>query len=260
MENENNIIEQQKIDNSAVVHSVNGLSTPFVVVPERYKVQVLEELFLNPLRIDKKISFTTAESFVAYVSKFKSAATMICADEKNFTVSACIDYHTPDQPSKCTHNVFYKCTTSRQWNEWIAWNKKEMDQFQFAEFIEDHLPDVMQPTGAELLEIATQFQSIRKAVFSSGIRMKNGTYQFQFSESEEQGTIVVPDTIVIGIPAFHGGDSHRLEARLRYKISGEGKLTFTYKLINPEDHVEDVFKNVVESIASQFTENNTYQI
>ncbi|MDL4915485.1 MAG: DUF2303 family protein, partial [Enterobacterales bacterium endosymbiont of Blomia tropicalis] len=52
---------------------------------------------------------------------------------------------------------------------------------------------------------------------------------------------------------FHNGESYEVQARLR-----EGKLAFTFKLINPERVIEDAFNSVVESVKAGVTEATVY--
>ena len=47
----------------------------------------------------------------------------------------------------------------------------------------------------------------------------------------------VPDTFVLGIVPFVGGDGVEIEAQLRFRIT-DRKLTFTYVLLQPHKHVE----------------------
>ncbi len=113
--------------------------------------------------------------------------------------------------------------------------------------LEDRAGDIVTPTGAELLEIATKFQVIRKAVFGSAIRLATGEFQFNYSDENDKGTIEVPEVITLGLAPFHNGESYEVQARLRYRLR-EGKLAFTFKLINPERVIEDAFNSVVESV------------
>ncbi|WP_253643503.1 DUF2303 family protein [Yersinia pseudotuberculosis] len=78
-------------------------------------------------------------------------------------------------------------------------------------------------------------------------RLATGEFQFNYSDENEKGTIEVPELITLGLAPFHNGESYEVQARLRYRLR-EGKLTFTFKLVNPERVVEDAFNSIVEKV------------
>ena len=46
--------------------------------------------------------------------------------------------------------------------EWLLWNKahrQHMSQLSFAEFLQDNLPDVISPDGADLLDMSLKFEA-----------------------------------------------------------------------------------------------------
>ena len=57
-----------------------------------------------------------------------------------------------------------------------------MTQVDFARFLEENMPDVVEPDSAELLEVALTFEAKKSVEFSSGVRLANGQIQFQYDE------------------------------------------------------------------------------
>lgn len=220
-----------------------GGEVPFIVLQGDCKVQDLEGLQAAPRRVREAVKMTSVESFIAYLAKHKTPNTVIFADEATRAMRAVVDYHNGNNdPDWCDHKVEYTAAFSREWKAWMEHHNKGMNQIAFADFIEERVADVVEPSGAALLEIATKFHVVRKAVFGSAVRLASGEFQFQYSdENEKKGTIEVPEKIALGIPVFHKGAAYRVEARLRYRLEDGGKLIFTYKLVEPEHTVETAF-------------------
>jgi uncharacterized protein YfdQ (DUF2303 family) len=147
------------------------------------------------------------------------------------------------------HRVTYTCPHTTEWRTWIGANKKPMNQVDFAQFIEDNLPDIVE--GALLLEVSRTLEAKKKVNFASGIRLSDGQNQFTYEEQIEgtagKGQFKVPETFALGLSVFEGGDKYAVEARLRYRIN-EGKLALWYDLTRPHKIVEDAVKGVWKSI------------
>lgn len=221
---------------------------PAIALPDNYELHDLEDFLPAPRRIQEKVKLLSADSFIHYCTNFATPASVILADADNTSLTARLDYHVdPETPDWCGHSAVYQCVKSKAWELWERYDGKTLSQSDFAELIEDRAADVVTPTGSELLEIATKFQVIRKAVFGSAIRLATGEFQFNYCDENDKGTIEVPETITLGLAPFHNGESYEVQARLRYRLK-EGQLTFTFKLINPERVVEDAFKSVVEKV------------
>ncbi len=138
-----------------------------------------------------------------------------------------------------------------QWQRWNAINDKFLPQLAFAEFIEDNLEDIADPSGATMLEIATYLEATKAVDFKSGIRLSNGLGQLQNSESIDAkvgtGKIAIPEVFTLAIAPFFGIDRYKVPARFRYRIT-DGKLTLAFKLQRSEDLMEQVLGDILAKI------------
>jgi uncharacterized protein YfdQ (DUF2303 family) len=230
--------------------------TPAVLIPDGYKVQTFEEHRERPIRIERCVATHTARAFVKYVKRFWDDGTMVFADGSKATFTAVIDYHrSADVPDWCRHSVTYACPTSREWDAWMKSSGKVMTQAQFAEFIEDNLVDIVQPVGAEMLEVAKTLDARTSVRFKSGIRLDNGETQLVYEEMIDgaagaKGQIKIPQTIKLALRVFQGEDPYEVEARFKYRIK-EGALTMWQELVRPERITEDAFRGILERIAEE---------
>ena len=144
----------------------------FTVLPNTYRIESLENYLPRPLRIDQKVILHDADSFIAYVNDFRLAGpSRIFFDVGQEQFNAIIDYHEIQTPSWCDHTAVFKPRKSVEFETWMATNRKAMTQVDFARFLEENLPDVVEPESAVLLQVALTFEAKKSVEFASGVRL-----------------------------------------------------------------------------------------
>lgn len=234
-------------------------AVPYIVVPEGYQRLDLEKTLQNPLRKRGTVQVDDAESFIAYYTQHAESAQVFGRISPTQFV-AILNGHGAG-PGWGDHRVVYVCPHSR---EWAAWTGRDglgrmTNQLGFAQFIEANLADIVstepgEPSGTDMLTVATQFRAQKKVNFASGQRLDNGTVQFTYEEEVQgsagaKGQIRVPESFFIGIPVYEGGDRYKLEARLRYKVA-EGGLTMGFELVRPHLTEEKAFEAIWAEITA----------
>lgn len=222
---------------------------PYTVIPQGATVADLEHMLLTPQRRKGKVTLRDTDSFIQYVIVERTDETRIYANTEPPSFTAVFN----DGPGWKDHRAVYSCPLSREWTTWNGSSGKSATQEQFAQFIENNLPDVANPPAAEMLEISRSLEAKKKVNFASGIRLSNGqnelTYEEEISGTAAKGKLQVPETFTIGIPVFEGGERYAVEARLRYRIADGGKLAMWYELVRPHKILEDAVANVRKVIA-----------
>lgn len=196
-----------------------------------------------------------AVSFAAYFDKHSDTDTEVYADADRLTVTAVLDAHTRDSARWSGHRLLLSLRKTEAWEQWLASDGKLMGQEQFAEFLEDHLPELLDPAAATMLEIAQSIQAATKVDFQSGTRLATGERQFKYVENTtakagQRGDLTIPETFVVGLIPFEGSEGYRLTARLRYRITDQ-QLRIGYKLERPGDTLRTAFADVVTAIGEQ---------
>jgi hypothetical protein len=138
-----------------------------------------------------------------------------------------------------------KLSESRKLKEWrktLEW----MSQADFANFLEDHLEDVIDPTGQDLLSIATDLEASSSGSFKGKVNLQNGSTKLCYQDDVET-TVEVPRLLTLGIPLFEHGDKYKLGARLRFVISG-GSVKFKLLFTNLRDAQDQEFERIVQEI------------
>jgi uncharacterized protein YfdQ (DUF2303 family) len=138
-----------------------------------------------------------------------------------------------------------------QWAKWKALDGKMVGQATFAEFIEDNLEDIAEPSGATMLEIATYLEVARSVSFKSALRLTSGVVQFKHDTDDSAkvsaNTIDVPQEFALGIAPIFGLPNYRVPARFRYRLT-DGKLTLGFKLQRVETMMAQIIEDVISKI------------
>lgn len=230
---------------------INGI--PAVLLPEGAELKTLEELALTPQRVEQKVELDTVESFLQYYNTFAMSNSLIICNLQSAKFTAVLDYHDrPNDPNWCRHMAFYQCPRTLEWGHWKDADGKTMDQVKFATFIEDHLPDIVAPAGADMLEIAKTLHAVKGVNFRKAIRLDNGENQLLYEEkiegsAGEKGQFSIPQIFKIGVRLFEGGPAYELEARFRYRID-DARLSLWYDLVRPHKATENAVLAVHDEI------------
>ena len=227
----------------------------FTVVPKDYRVEDLGSYLPRPLRIAQNVLLHDTDSFIAYVNGFKlPGPSRIFFDGEEEQFMAILDYHETETPAWCDHTALFKPRKSVEFETWMGSNRKQMTQVDFARFLEENMPDVVEPNSAELLQVALTFEAKKSVEFSSGVRLNNGQIQFQYDEvvrgTAQKGTIEIPEQFVLGISIHVNGPAYRIPVRLRWRLQ-EGKVAFWYEVVRPHRFIEDALKEIRDRVAKE---------
>lgn len=260
-----------------VTKSANGtVSTYPLVVPEKYQA--------NPKRKRAQVSLYEAASFINYVNRHKiDYCTHLFgkATELGGTFTAIIDYHDEENSKKKAaseatdtekdspelydkivnanwgeHVVQLKLETTPEWRRWVENDKKLMPQETFLEFLEENQNDIIAPDQASVLETIQLLQGTKSVAFKGGKNLKTGAIALQYVEtidirgqaSNQERVSEVPDKLRLGIVPFIGANGVEIDARLRFRIGPDGKLSFAYLLNRPYQIIEEAFGHARQDI------------
>lgn len=226
---------------------------PLAVLPAGFKRESLEQYLPAPTRSRGNTTLRDMESFIALVKQeSKSEQTRIYGCFEPASFKAVFNDCFMDSPGWRDHTATFSCPQSVEWKTWLGKNKSKMTQADFAQFIEDNLPDIASPPAADMLEISRTLEAKKKVNFASGIRLSNGqnelTYEEEISGTSAKGKLQIPETFTVGIPVLEGGAKYGVECRLRYRIEDGGKMFMWFDMLRPHKVVEDAIKQVWNSI------------
>jgi uncharacterized protein YfdQ (DUF2303 family) len=243
--------------------AADGCSIPFVVVPNGYSVQPIDALYARPNRNKGNTELLDQLSFVEFVKEHHRPASRLYgmppAIRDNGLIlapkfRAIFNDSTDEVTAWRDHTATWTCPLSPEWIRWAGNNSKPMEQKDFAQFIEDNLPDIATPTAADMLDLSRTLEAKKGVNFASSTRLSNGETQLKYEESIEGtargGQLQIPDMFTLGIPVLLGGQGYAVQARFRYRIEGS-KLKLWYELVRPHKIIEAVFTDLRQSLTEQ---------
>ncbi|MFT2213108.1 DUF2303 family protein [Rhizobium giardinii] len=258
--------------------TINGLpsSIPVLVHPETGKVTSLYDQ-LAPWRTkpERKIGTAIAETLESFITlverhKLENSAIFAKTDWRQPSLTAVIDYHSAAAPDNGKHRIHYKFPVSEEWQAWLSVNGKQMDQAQFAEFIEDHIADLSSPDFNEAEDFEKMFSA--KVAFPNDIvmlsrglqinaetrvkqvvKLQTGEAQIMFEEDHKSASgepLVVPGVFILQISPFFMGEAKRIPVRLRYRLAG-GDLKWTFQLYRPDRYITEQVRADLDKAADE---------
>lgn len=203
----------------------------------------------GPINPAGTLTLLTPESFGMAITDHRDDRTKVFADSEGSAITAIFDFlktggnSSPAGWGQLRAQIgFAESRKLKEWKRTLEW----MTQVEFANFLEDHLEDVLTPSGQELLSIATDLEASSTGGFKGKVNLDNGSVRLAFS-AETETTVEVPRNLTLGIPLFEHGDRYKLGARLRFVISG-GMVKFRLLFTNLQDAKDQEFERIVQEI------------
>jgi len=235
-----------------------------VMLPAGFKSEQIDlsKYREHPVRKSGTHLLTDADSFVAFIRDQGSVGNCRIYAECDYVrnkicFTAVLNDHYEDVPDWRDYRAVYAPIASVEWGTWTAKNGKPMSQAEFATFLDDNSKDIASaagsPTGAQMLEMALNFEAKQEAIYRSAIRLQSGTVSFEYTDKEDDATLKRMDLFsrfTLGLAPFFNGDGYQLQARLRYKLAS-GKITFWYELVRPDLALQEATLSLVTKIKAE---------
>lgn len=232
----------------------------------------------RPERREGTATHTTLESFCMAVERFSDAQSALFAhdDPKSPRLLAIFDYHEGNEraddgsvtdlgkPRFGKHRAVYPFPLSPEWLAWSGLAQQDLSQRALAEFLEDHIPEVLDParvgdstrelaeqigvnlaTPSQLLTLSRGLALRVDTKVAQAVNLSTGEAQFTYDEQhrdKESGQpLRVPNGFAISIPVFRGGHFYVLLVRLRYRVQA-GNVSFKAQVHRAENAFRDAFE------------------
>jgi len=261
-------IEQTTIDSSALdkLLTLKTAATAerrigqahLMLVPPQFKVEDVTDIVAKnepaPKRKQGTASLGNIESLIRYCKDQQhNASGYIYADPDALTITAVFNDHQSDAPGWRDFRAVFKAEASRELAQWRSQDRQPLEQEAFAIFLEDHIADVIEPAGADLLAIALTLEAKVDVNFASARRLDNGQVQLTYNEvidaRASAGSITIPREFKLGIRLFKNAAPWKINARFKYRLAA-GKVKFWYELDRIENAVEQAFTEYVDQVKS----------
>lgn len=214
-----------------------------------------------PMRRAGSITVHTPASLVQFAARHLDIdQSTLWGDVDNARITVVLNDDGPaasHDPDWADHRVVLGLKPSPEWDAWTSRNEKGMSQEELAEFLEEHLVEVLDPDGSTLLEVTRTFQATTGATFRRAQSMQSGQVQLTWQEegtakAGSSGQLEVPKDFTIRVRPFVGTDPVEVRGMFRYRVAS-GQLQLGFRLLNLDEHrrtaVEEVLSEVADDLA-----------
>jgi uncharacterized protein YfdQ (DUF2303 family) len=242
-------------------------------------IDIFERHRTHPARKTGTARVTTLESFIELTARHATQDSVIFADGnwKNPSLTSVIDYHAQNDielklfgdAAFGKHRIHYAFHLSDPWKEWIAQNGNQMEQGEFAAWIEDHIAELSSPDGEETeyyqkvfgfkVAYPNELQALSRGLAirvetnvktSTVLQTGEGEIVWEEEHKDSQGNrFVVPGLFILQIEPFFMGDRCRIPVRLRYRVRA-GKTFWSFHIHRPDIHITEQIRRDLENAAA----------
>lgn len=234
---------------------------------------IIDRYRIDPVALIGTATTTTLQSFIDLVNRHKNDGSAVFAKTSwpEPALTAVIDYHGEKAAARWgRHKIRYAFPITDEFKVWIGKNGKPMEQAEFAAFLEEHAAELSAAYGPEAAEFETLFKEkfatpsdlialSRNLEIHIGGKVKRAerlqtgerTIEFVEEHTNAKGEKVdIPGLFMVQVAAFIDGESIRIPARLRYRVSG-GEIMWFYQLYRWEFWLRDQVKNDLDTVRQQ---------
>lgn len=229
-----------------------------VLVPEGFELRAVDIEHDRPFAKTGERTLKSPQSFGDYVKRHATSDTVIYADVERARIVAVLDDH-GDMPGHRKHRAVYECPRSEQWAQWRRLNGQKVGQSTFLEFLEDRLPDISEPDGADVMEIIRDMQGRKDVAWKSAVDLRSGGVQLRYeetvtAESKRGGEITIPKELKVKVEIFYKASFYLVPIRVRFRVDN-GALSFVLMIDNLVLTEQRAFGEVVEMIQGMVGED-----
>lgn len=244
---------------NAAQQAVND-GEPLVVLPKNMSVEslapLLDPLAPRPRRKKGRPVFVDAPSFQAYVNDHKDMDSHLYVDVEAPAITAVLDHHLrgdsdPGNARWGEHVAGFAPPLDPDWTAWTGRDNELAPQMAFAQFVEDQIPNIVEPDGAELLELVQDLSMRSDLTFKRSERLQSGALNFQLADEvrDKLGRegVELPAELTVSLPIFRRGARITIVAKTRFRLAG-GELKLGYHLHRPFEAVDEAFTRLVDAV------------
>lgn len=211
---------------------------------------------LNPVlpeHISRQQAFGDLDSLAEYSNIYKAENTraFLNANAPKFRVH--FDYHDPAKGRQHDEHVAeFKPMFHPDYQKWGVVLGQAIDQEAYAEFIEDMMHTIAEPSAAVLLDAIKDFEIGTDIRFKKVLNDRTGNASIVYEQEDRELTTELPRNITLVLPLFLGADPVSLGAMVSYRAVG-GTLKFVIKAPGMDKLERDVIEDMAEEFKSRTT-------
>lgn len=208
----------------------------------------------EPQHLRGTVNVHTTDALIAYGERHVDAdASTLWGDVDNRLLTVVFNDHHNGTPGWADHRAVLRLNASPAWRDWTGHNEKGHSQEEFAEFLEEHISDITDPSGSTMLDVTRTFHATQGATFRRAQSLQSGAVELRYEEevdakAGQAGDVEVPREFTIVVAPFVGADKVEVSGQFRYRIQS-GRLSLSYRLLNLEEILRDAVATELDVVA-----------
>lgn len=144
-----------------------------------------------------------------------------------------------------------------EWANWTGRHEDWMRQAEFCDFLEDNAGVIVEPCGADLLQLVADFRMLQRAEFGASYRGADGQECVSYTEKNSGvgKDFALPAEFKLHLPVVKGAEAmttYEVVAKLRCRVDKEShKLSLQYRLVRPDVPVDNAVADVAGWLREQ---------
>lgn len=215
----------------------------------------------RPARHTGTQNVADVNSFIAMVEREQIPSTTIIKaflDDQAFC--AVINYAEDGKiAGHSDRNIRLELKHTPEFTRWSDMDRVRVSQKALAEFLEENMDDILEPTASEVIEMISNLKVKSKAQYHSVVDVNTGNQSVVFSESIKgetvNGSLEFFSKFSIGVAPFRGSKRHEMQCRLRFSVVNERMEVF-FSIINRTQAMEKAFEtesNLIKDVADKLS-------
>lgn len=245
----------------STLNPISGETTIHDVSTQRVNAERAAEI-LAPARKKGSVTHVDSASFCAYVTRHATEGTELWANRDSSKITAILNADTAAEPGHRDHIATLALKKTRAWDAWLGIDGNLHSQEEFASFIESRQIDIIEPAGADILELVQTIKQTTSVEFESAKRLSDGQTVIVHRETSTatagtKGEFAVPEQFVIGIKPYETAQPYRVVAHLRTRVK-DGRLALGIVLERPDDILDAAFTEVHKNVADALPQHPVF--
>lgn len=156
--------------------------------------------------------------------------------------------------------VDYAPVLDEAWEKWTGFDGRWYPQLETAEFIQERVADFVFPSGADMLELAQQFDVTRSGSFSSGVRLDSGMTRLTVEETATgRSSIDIPNVVNLAMRVFDDMDAYSFKVLFRWRIR-DGKLLMSFKIVDRQLIMRTAVNDMVALVKTALPNHKFFKV
>lgn len=217
----------------------------------------LERLRSCPAEKRGAVKVATPEALTRYVDRhIDHDTTTVWGDIDAGRITAILNDHghtIEGDAGWADHRAELQLQRTPEWNAWTKITGSWLAQVELAEFLEEHLLEVVEPDGSTLLEVTQTFHATTGARFKSSQQLHSGEQRLVYEEDVQASAgraqhVEIPTDLTVRIRPWLGVDPVDVAAKFRFRVR-DGQLALGVKLLYLDDHSRTAVEHALDYVA-----------